>query len=323
MLKLINLTNHEYDTSRFNKDSNILKDYLKSLNLDGIELLHCSPWIEGEIYESQVIGVHLSFYPFWVDFWKEDKEALIKEFDNEDNIRKFYGSLDKNIIIEQYREELAFAREVKAEYMVFHVSHVNIDESYYYKFKYSNEEIIDAAISLINEVFVDDPNKHNPKLLFENLWWPGLNFLEKTQLKRLYEAVNYSNRGFIFDTSHLINTNANLKSEEEAIDYCIEKIDALGEYKKYIYGIHFNFYLSGDYVKNVLKNGYDIESTFEERYYNVYSHISKIDNHKNFTLKKAKQIVDIINPQYIVYELSGKNLESLTEMIKKHNYILE
>ncbi|MEG2353108.1 MAG: TIM barrel protein [Clostridium sp.] len=322
MIKLLTLTNHEYDMVRFQRDSTVLNNYLKEFDLQGIELIPCSNWIDGEMSEEIVKGVHLSFYPFWVDFWLKDFKTLIKEFDSIKKVEQFYGSLDRSVIVENYKKELRLAHKLKAEYVVFHVSHVTIEESYTYNFKHSNEEVINCTIELINEVFSDINDDFNIKILFENLWWPGLNFANKEQLKSIYNGINYKNKGFVLDTTHLINTNIDLKNEEDAINYCIRAIKDLGDYASLIECIHFNYSLSGDYIKNMVKEGYTLEEKFEERYYNVYSHISKMDSHKNFTSHGAKKIVELIKPKYVVYELVSENLDGLSKMIEIHNKIL-
>lgn len=53
----------------------------------------------------------------------------------------------------------------------------------------------------------------------------------------------------MLDTGHLMNTNPELQTEQDGIEYILKTVKALGEDRKLIRGLHLNCSLSGDYVK--------------------------------------------------------------------------
>ncbi|WP_392486628.1 TIM barrel protein [Haloimpatiens sp. FM7315] len=323
MLKLINLSTFSHDLERFNYNSEEIISFLKKNNVDGIELLNSIEWDNKVIPKTLVKGIHLKYYPIWLDFWRKDNKKLIDQFETKDNIERYYGGLSRKKIIEQYRKEIMVASFIGAKYVVFHVSHVQLEHTYTYDFTYSDCEVIDATAELVNEVFKD--LKTNVKLLFENLWWPGLTFLDKSMAMRLLEKVNYKNKGFMLDTGHLMNTNISLKDEKEAIEYLTNTISKLGELKNFIKGIHLSSSLSGSYVKEQINKSKDKEKklSYNEINKDVFIHIMNIDRHKPFKDKSISSLVDFIKPDYLIYEFITSSLEELDDYIKIQDSALE
>ncbi|MBI6871873.1 TIM barrel protein [Clostridium aciditolerans] len=319
MLKLINLSTYEYDIARFNYDINQLTSFLEKYDIDGVELLNPINWNENFLPKKVVKGIHLRYYPVWLDFWKDNRSELLRQFKNKDTIEEIYGGINKETIIEHYKKEIDVANKMGAEYVVFHVSHVQLEHVFNYNFTYSDCEVIDAAAELINEVFKD--LNTNVKLLFENLWWPGLTMLDKNMAARLLDKVQYSNKGFMLDTAHLMNTNLQLKDERQAVTYLLNTINNLGELKPFIKGLHLNCSLSGKYVIEQMNNKIDMckDTSFNEMLEKVFSHVSNIDRHEPFTDECVKDLIEYIKPEYFVYEFITSSLEQLEEYIKTQN----
>lgn len=323
MLKLINFSTHPSDLDRFAGDHNKIKQFLTKHELNGLELIQYSPWNNSVIPSSMIQGLHMRFWPMWLDFWREDKSKLVKQFGEKSACVHYYGGESKDTIIEQYRNELGAASTMGAKYVVFHVSHVQLEHSYSYSFDYTDSEIIEAFIELINEVL--EGFEPSFDLLLENLWWPGLTMLDKKIAERLMEGIKYPNKGFMLDIGHLMNTNKELKGEEEATDYILEVLEGLEDMSCNIRGIHLNSSLSGEYVKKEIAffSEYDHKENFYDRYLKAFSHISQIDIHVPFTHPSIKKVIDYVSPQYLVYEFLSKSLNELDEYIKDQDRALE
>lgn len=316
MLKLMNFSTYDYDLERFDCNPEKINAFLKKHNMNGVELLNPVSWKENTIPKKLVKGVHLKYYPTWLDFWNDNKKAVLEQFKNWDSVEKYYGGIHRDIMIQHYKKEIEMATKIGAEYMVFHVAHVQTEHVYNYEFTYSDYEVTDAAINLLNEVFKNLDT--NIKLLFENVWWPGFTMLDKNIAYRLLDKVQYENKGFMLDTAHLINTNLCIKNQKEAVKYIINTINNFGELKSLIKGIHLNFSLSGEYVMNQInkkkqdKKEFRLNPMSEE----IYMHVFRIDSHKPFTDNSVKNIVDLIKPEYLVYELIANSIEQLEEYIE-------
>lgn len=317
----MNFSTYNYDLERFDRNPKKISDFLKKYNMNGIELLNPIEWNKDTLPKHLVKGVHLRYYPTWLDFWNENKKALLEEFKNMDNVEKYYGGIHRDIMIQHYIKEIEMATKIGVEYMVFHVAHTQTEHAYNYDFTYSDYEVTDAAIDLLNEVFKNVDT--NVKLLFENVWWPGFTMLDKNIAYRLLNKVQYKNKGFLLDTAHLINTNLHIRSEEEAIQYIINTVNDFGELKGLIKGMHLNCSLSGEYVMDQInkkkqnKEEFKLNPMSEE----LYMHVFRIDSHKPFTNKNVKDIINLVKPEYIVYELVSDSVEQLGEYIKIQNKI--
>ncbi|MDW8801143.1 TIM barrel protein [Clostridium sp. A1-XYC3] len=316
MLKLINLSTYDYDLEKFNFDSKQIMDFLEKHKMDGVELLNPVTWEESILPKKIVRGVHLKYYPTWLDFWNGNKKELLNQFKTKDMVKQYYLGNSREVMIRHYRKEIETATKVGAEYVVFHVAHVETEHTYDYKFTYSDNEVVHASIDLINEVF--NGINTNVKLLFENMWWPGFTMLDKKIALELLDKVQYKNKGFMLDTSHLMNTNLYLKDEEEAVEYIINSVRNLGELKKLINGIHLSCSLSGDYVRYQIEKNEkkDKEFSLNPISDELFMHVFRIDPHRPFTDKYVKKLIEFINPQYLVYELITNSMEQLEEYIE-------
>ncbi|EYE89510.1 xylose isomerase [Fervidicella metallireducens AeB] len=315
MIKLINISTFATDLKRFEYDSERMTAFLKRNNLDGFEVLNINNWNGALPPKNTIKGVHLRYFPIWLDFWKENNCELINQFKTMDNVEKYYGGRTRDTIIEHYRDEITKASMSGAHYVVFHVSHVQLEHTYTHKFTYSDFDVATAAIELINEIFRGI--KTEITLLLENLWWPGLTFLDKKIVEELLNRIEYPNKGFMLDTAHLMNTNPYLKNQEEGIEYILDTIRKIGDLKQHIKGLHLNCSLSGDYIlqylndKSVKFNSFDFYNAYGE----VFNHIFNIDRHLPFSSPKVRTLVEYINPDYLTYEFLSSSLSQLEEYI--------
>ena len=281
---------------------------------DGFELIK---FFDGDnsVLKEYIKGYHMRFFPSWMELYLEDFTSLYGELKNDKYFKSLCGGHSKKELIEYYKRELKIAKELEVEYVVFHACNVKVTEAMTYDFKYSDKEVLNAVISIINKIFED--GEYDFKLLFENLWWSGLRLTNKEEIEYLLNGVKYKNVGFILDTGHMINNNRDIKNSKEGIKYIKKNIEKIGEYKNLIYGMHLNYSLSGEYVNRVIKENKEKNLNIEEIMNNVYQHVGSIDYHDPF---EDKEIIDVINSlpiKYLVFELIGDTREELENKIQR------
>lgn len=305
---LINTSTDNNDMNRYGNKQEFL-DAIKGL--DGVELSYFGHHPNVGIIKDKVVGFHMNIPNYWYDFYTENEESLKYEFDSMEKCYDYYGGNGKDTLIKRIRDELALALGFGAEYLVFHVADCSFRESITFKYNHTHEEITDAAISLINEVFSD--KNLSIKLLFENLWVPGLTFTSPEITKRLLDGIDYPDKGIMLDTGHLIHTNTSIRTQEEAIRYINEMLDShkdvCCDIIEYIKGIHLNQSLSGEYIESMKNNSYIFKDTFEERYTQTFEHIFKMDKHEPFTCAGVSELIYRISPEYLVMEFITSDLE--------------
>ena len=281
---------------------------------DGFELIKFFDGDNSSLKE-YIKGYHMRFFPSWMELYLEDFTSLYDELKDEKYFKSLCGGHSKKELIEYYKRELKIAKELEVKYVVFHACNVKVTEAMTYDFKYSDKEVLDAVISIINEIFED--GEYDFKLLFENLWWSGLRLTNKEEIEYLLNGVKYKNVGFILDTGHMINNNRDIKNSKEGIKYIKKNIENIGEYKNLIYGMHLNYSLSGEYVNRVIKENKEKNLNIEEIMNNVYQHVGSIDYHDPF---EDKEIIDVINSlpiEYLIFELIGDTREELEDKIQR------
>ncbi len=305
MYKLLN-------RSDFSTNDELEKSWEKYSKKYGIE--------DNSSLKKKIKGYHLRFFPTWLDLYFYSKEELLLRLGEEKNIRSLCGGITKDEMLEYYKKELERAKELEVEYVVLHACNIDIFEGMTYNFRFSDMEILEKVVEFVNEIF--DNEKYNFTLLLENLWWPGLKLTSYLEADYLIKNIKYKNTGFMLDTGHMLNTNLELKNSDEGVDYILENLENLKEYKNYIYGVHLNLSLSGEYVKRSIELNKERRLNLKEVLNEIYFHVEKIDYHFPFDNMRIKEVLKELPLKYLVYEFIARDEISVERAIEKQEKIL-
>lgn len=322
MKYLFNAVKYPEGIGCFDNNWHQVRKFIDANKLDGIEIMFHMDYDILDVPEDIIHGMHLIYWPTWIDLWKNNKDELNSQFENDENIRLYYGGTTNDILINQYLKEFKIAQELGVDYMVFHVSHVQLEHIYEWNFTYTDKEVIDCAVDLINSTFGEEDK--GVTLLFENLWWPGLNFKNPQLTEEFFNKIKYPNKGFMLDIGHLMITNPELTTLDAACDYIINTLKEHKNILNYIKGIHLNQSLTGKYIKQSQneKNNLMKKNEFWDRFSIARQHISNIDTHIPFGNEKILEVINIVDPLYMVYEFLPKDIDDLNTMIEFQNKIL-
>lgn len=288
-----------------------LQDFIKSVGVDGIEQFVYSTASPVKSYKDISYGVHLLYWPTFMDFWLRKTKRLRSSFRNVNERSEYYNdAMGREEWLGVIRKNIAMAVLENPKYLVWHVSEANHEEIYTWQFNYSDREVCLTSAEIFNMVADEIPE--TVTVLFENLWWPGLRLTDPKIVKFFFEHIKHKNVGIMLDTGHLMNTNLKLKNEQEAADYICKIVDKLGTQAELIKGVHLNCTLCGDYMRST---GYKLVNnpTLSE----VYQHICKIDESRPFATNAAKQILKMIKPQYVNHEFNYHNLDDLKTKLEQ------
>ena len=313
MIELVNLSNASFDNEGLlGNRIGALPELLARHALDGIEFMPCDVW-DRRLHPADLIrGVHLMFWPAWLSFWREDQKSLQAEFGNAENVKQYFWALTPTEWLSVWKKNIDRAAACQPDYVVFHVADSPTLSVYTREFSASDDEVINAAIELVNIIMKDLPDAC--QLLFENLWWPGLTFQRPELAARLLEGVQHVNTGFMLDTGHLMNTNLELRSEREAADYVTTVFQQLGEMGQYVRGLHLHCSLSGEYTKQMMRRhaGEHRPLSWQES----MDYITHVDWHQPFQTDAVRQIVDTVQPDYLVHEFMQRSQEDWEQKIR-------
>lgn len=296
----------EYD-AELEKSYGSLARYLEDSKLDGVEL-----FLPRELHQNlieETIGIHLPYLPFWLDLWYGNERRLEEQFADEAERQQYLRGADsRDTWCEAVRSSLVRAVRYEPEYLVWHVSEANREEIFTRTFYYTDENVLDATVELFRAV--GDVIPPHIKILFENLWWPGLRLTAPQLVGQFLDKIGRDNIGIMLDTGHLLNTNTSLRSEREGAEYILQTVDKLGEVGGYIHGMHLQCSLSGEYVEHhpcIRPQGLSLEEEL--------AHIMRIDHHRPFRTDAMKRVIERIEPTWLVHELYYDNLAHMQTMI--------
>ena len=285
----MNFTTSTYDAERFSSSED-LRQFYTGFGLDGLELMPLDPGLPSQITPDMVTGVHLCCPPDWM----ESDPATIEA---------------------SYRRDLEFARQMQAEYVVFHASQISEVEATTYHFSHTDTQVVDACCRLVNSLM--DGQSYTFLFLLENQWWPGLTFLRPEIAGALLDGIHYPYTGFMLDTGHLMNTNQQLSTPDEAVAYIHTVLNRNERYLPYIRGIHLNQSLSGAYVQDYLKRPpFDRSKADADAWTcHVYEHIFQVDQHRPFVADGVHDLVKRIAPDYVTYEYITRDRDELKKYL--------
>lgn len=299
-----------------------LREELARLGCGGIEAIWAGEDLPADFPPDLLGGYHLTFFPDWLDFYREDKPALLAKYGSMEAVRQFYGGVGAETLLNLYRADLERAAALRARYVVFHVSDVSVDEGYTYQWLHGDREVIDASVEVLNTLLA---GRNWPfAVLVENQWWPGFTFTDPDMTARLVEGIRYPDKGILLDTGHLMNTNPALRTQEEGALYLIDMLERHGTLSQAVRGVHLHQSLSGAYVRK--HTGFlpqNQPKTPIERFCASYQHILQIDRHRPWTDPAILPVLVRIAPEFLTHELQAGDRAARFQAVRTQRDLLE
>lgn len=318
MKHLLNISTHGSDLELVGENWKDAVKLLEKTGFDGYELYPVGNYPYDTIPKGIIGGVHLRFFVILEPIWNGNKERLLQIFETEENIRHFYGGLDRDAVIDCYRQQLNLAQKLGCQYVVFHPVHYELEYIYNWNPPWSWESTVDLAADVINEVIKE--TQYDGWILFENLWWPGnFRFDSPKEIDRLLSRVSYPKCGLVLDTGHILNKNQALKTEADGVRYILETVELLGKYKSLVKAVHLCKSLSGEYVHTSKKitDPFKQAVSFWDRFRIATEHVQCIDQHNPFEENHIQELYSKISPDVTVFEFSFKSMDEWVGKIDK------
>lgn len=296
------------------RDRDDMESFISSCLCDGAEVLRGGDDDTGIYCPGNVIGCHLYFSPDFLDFRRQDEKALLTHFKSREEYEGYYRATNPEEQMLHYRDDMDYAEKMGAEYVVMHVNDVSNEEILTWKWLHSNEEVIRGMAELTNEC-IRGRNYHF-KLLFENLFTPGMTLLDPGETELMLSLTDYENKGILMDTGHLMCASGTVDTEDEGIDLVLDTVRKHGELAGYIRALHLHKSTTGQYIRqHMLRNDLVPEDDFYDRFNQTYSLILNMDTHSPFESPRVREILDAVEPEWVCHEISARDRNEKKERV--------
>ena len=292
------------------------EQWLKKMKLSGFEIYPHGKINPADIPRHLVGGFHLQSFPILTPLLYNDKSRLMAIFGDWKTVEQFYGGTDASHIVDVMVSQLNLAASLNAPYAVFHPMDCDMENIFTQDFPWTLDDTLTACAELLNTAL--KKSHYKGWLLFENMWWKHSFRLDnRHEYDTLRHKVTYEKCGVCFDSGHMMATNSSLKNEASAISFLMNRLHQL-DINSEIKTLHLNSNLlttemSGKDKCN--KNNYEGCDGFWSEFDIALQHISALDPHNGFYNSNLIQLVDVIEPDYLVHEITQKNLPDWTQAI--------
>lgn len=280
-----------------------LSQRLGAMGIEGLEIFTLFEPIDITYYKvPQVTSVHLPYAIDWHSAW----EGRTYNGDVGD-IRYFYLGTTREEMVSNVKSAIDFAAFLEPAYGVFHAANTDMRQVLSRKHA-DNPKVLYDFCEMMNRVVSQYPGNEPPfKLSFENLWWEGLTLRSPAEWGVFEDKLEFDNWGFTLDTGHLMNSCDGAFDEDSAVDEVMRIIDTYPkDMLDRIGSMHLQLSTSAKYRSEFEAVEYDPEGDFDAYQKKAFVHAGNIDQHRPFETKRAMEIVEAINPDYVTHELFGR-----------------
>ena len=272
---------------------------LGSIGADGLELLtsygHPDPW-----YRDFAVSAHLPYATDWLAAWEG------RPYDMDADSARFYMfGRDREEVVSTIAEAIGYAAELEPAYGVFHAGNGDVRELISRTPSLDDGRVLDSFAEMVNEAVSRLPGGEPPfRILFENLWWPGLRLLDAGDFRRLESRIEFEDWGICLDTGHMMNCLPGICTQRDGVEALLEIFSRYpSDLVDRVMTVHFHWSASWPY-----------RSTYEERVpgddimafiTQAFGHISNIDQHMPFDDPLCLELIDILEPEYVTHEMPG------------------
>lgn len=141
-------------------------------------------------------------------------------------------------------------------------------------------------------------------------------------VQRLLEQVHYPKVGIMLDTGHLMHTNRDLETVDQAVDYIHRILDRYDNLD-FIKGIHLHQSLTGTFAKECIAQWKPITGTYQEQMWDIMGRIFRLDTHQPFRSKRIHEILDRLpGLEFLCLEqISGSREEHARNLATQMDYL--
>ncbi len=275
------------------------KGVLGGIGADGVELLTSFDRPDPSLRDIAV-SVHLPHAIDWMAAWEGEPLDL-----HGDSALFYMYGRSREEVVSNLGGAIRNAATLGPAYGVLHAADCAVADLNRRSYSRDSRHVLETFVEMVNTVASTFPGGEPPfRILFENLWWPGLRLVDDSDYRYLAGRVEFSNWGICLDTGHLMNCLPGIRSQSDGVEalagifdgYCSDLIDSIET-------VHLHWSASWDYRSSFEER--ECDGPLEDFIASAFPHISNIDNHRPYTDPRVADLVSLLDPQYLTYEFAG------------------
>lgn len=273
---------------------------LRGAGADGIELLTGYQSIP-EDAASVTEAVHLPYATDWYGVWSG--RIIVGEDMPDDTVRHMFYGRSREGICDTILECISGASRLEPDYGVLHAGNANTDDLLVREQSDSDTDVLRALAEAVNDAVSRLGGEPPMRILFENLWWPGLRMTDASGYRILERELEFEDWGLCLDTGHLLVSLGGVRTEDEATDILLRTIDSYpGDMIDRIGAMHLHLNTSADFMRSYRKDG-EVPAKREDRIFAAYDLIYGSDSHDPFMSYGVRDVVEAIRPETVTHEM--------------------
>ena len=272
---------------------------LDSIGADGLELL--TSYSEPDPgYRGLAVAVHLPYATDWLAAWDGEPYDM-----DEESSRFYMFGRSRDEVVANVADAIRHASSLDPAYGVFHAGNGRITELIRRTSSIDSNRVIDSLAEMMNTVVSGFPGGEPPfRILFENLWWPGLRLLDASDFVRLDSKLEFEDWGICLDTGHMMNCLPGILTERDGIEALEEVFSRYPEdLVDMVETVHLHWSASYPYRSSYEERGPD--GGLMDYISEAFGHISRIDQHMPFDDPACLRLIEILRPEYVTHETPG------------------
>ncbi len=283
---------------------------LAEAGCDGLELLTSYDEPDGS-YRGIAETVHLPYAPDWLAAWED------RPIDMPDDYALFhmYGRCREDVVSNVSRA-IEHASSLSPAHGVFHACNADTPEIFHRRYSRDDDHVIDALCELLNTVVGGMPGGDPPfRILLENLWWPGMRLVDESGFRRIERRLEFDGWGVCLDTGHLMSCLP-VGTEREAVDAVLDVVSGYSrDLIDRVRAVHLHWSASNGYRTTFQERELDVP--FPDFIADANRHVCTIDAHRPFSDPRCAEIVDVLEPDYVIHELPGTEAGMWADLAKQ------
>lgn len=286
---------------------------LMGIRSDGIEML-TSFDAPPAGYPDLTTTVHLPYASDWLAAWEDRPHDMPADT----SLYVMYGR-SRREVVSNIRRCIEAAAPMSPGHGVMHACNADLAEVKKRTCTRDSESVIRAFCEMMNEVASGFPEGEPPfKIVFENLWWPGMRLVDGSDFDLVDELISFDNWGICLDTGHLMNCLPGIYTEQDGIEAVTRIVSGYSRrLRDSISAVHFHFSASGQYRETFQEE--ELHGDPSEFYWSAYRHVSTLDQHRAYSDPSCVRIIDILSPDYVIHELPGKESGPFHDFVQQRS----